>query len=132
MFENWGIGVLVLVFGLVAWTRYLQHKETLRMLERGVESRDVLEFNKSNRLRRGLLSGIALVALGAGLGAGLSLADETAVVEPAAAAALIGLSVFLFALGIGTVFLHLLWMRQARVPAAGEADRPDEPTEPEQ
>jgi hypothetical protein len=117
---------------LIAWTRYLQHKETLRMLERGAESRDVVEFTRSTQLRRGLLSGIVLLALGAGLGAGLALANEGAVVEPAAAAALTGLAVFLFALGTGIVFLHILWMRQTRVPAATEAPRPAEPPEPEQ
>jgi hypothetical protein len=132
-FEGWGpagFGVLLLVFALVAWTRYLQHKETLRMLESGPEAHDLIEFSRSMRLRRGLILGIALLALGAGLGAGLSAADEAGVVDPAAAAALLGLSVFLFALGCGTVLLHILWMRQARVAAPPRNNQPDQPEEP--
>jgi hypothetical protein len=131
MFENWGIWVLLLVVAVVAWARYLQHKETLRMLERGLESRDVLELSNTMRLRKGLILGIGLLALGAGLGAGLSLATDAGVIQPAAAAALTGLAVFLFALGSGTVFLHILWMRQASVVARGKADQPSEPAEPE-
>ncbi len=130
--ENWGIWVLLLVVAVVAWTRYLQHKETLRMLERGVESRDVLELSKTMRLRKGLILGIGLLALGAGLGAGLSLAMDAEVVRPAAAAALTGLAVFLFALGTGTVFLHILWMRQASLVAASKPDQLDQPGEPKQ
>ena len=133
-FENWppaGFAILLLVFALVAYSRYLRHKETLRMLESGPEAHDLLEFMTSTRLRRGLVSGIALLALGAGLGAGLSAAEEAGVVDPAGAAALIGLSVFLFALGCGTVVLHILWMRQARVAAPRGNDQPDQPEEPE-
>lgn len=130
MFDNWGIWVLVLVFGLVAWARYLQHKETLRMLDSGPEAHDVLEFTKSMRLRKGLILGIGLLALGAGLGAGMSAADEAGVVDPAIAAALLGLSVFLFALGFGTVLLHIVWMRQARVAAPRGDDQPDQLEEP--
>jgi len=131
-FENWGLLVIILplVLALAAWVRYLQHKETLRMLDRGSEAHDVLEFTKSMRLRKGLILGIGLLALGAGLGAGMSAADEAGVVDPAAAAALLGLSVFLFALGCGTVLLHILWMRQARVAAPRGDDQPDQPEEP--
>ena len=132
-FESWGlaeVAVFTLAFALFAWSRYLQHKETLRVLDSGPEARDLLEFMRSSRLRRGLLFGIALLALGAGLGAGMSAADEAGVVDPTAAATLIGLSVFLFALGCGTVLLHILWMRQARAPAPRGNDRPDTPEEP--
>ncbi len=132
-FENWGPAgfvALLLVFALIAWTRYLQYKETLRMLDSGPEARDLIEFMKSTRLRRGLILGIALVALGAALGAGMSAAHEAGVVDPAAAAALLGLSVFLFALGFGTVVLHIVWMRQARVTASRGNDQPDQPEEP--
>jgi len=130
--ENWGLLVIILplVFALVAWTRYLQYKETLRMLDSGPEAHALLEFMKSTRLRRGLILGIALLALGAGLGAGMSAADEAGVVDPAAAAALLGLSVFLFALGCGTVVLHIVWMRQARVAAPRGNDQPDQLEEP--
>jgi hypothetical protein len=132
-FEQWGLlafFVLLLVFALIAWTRYLQYKETLRMLDSGPAAHDLLEFMKSTRLRRGLILGIALLALGAALGAGMSAADEAGVVAPAAAAAFLGLSVFLFALGCGIVLLHILWMRQARVAAQPRNDRPDQPEEP--
>jgi len=137
-FGNWGPAwfvvlpfvILPLMLALVAWARYLQHKETLRMLESGPQARDLIEFTRSTRLRRGLALGIGLLALGAGLGAGLSAADEAGVVGPAAAAALIGLSVFLFALGCGTVLLHVLWMRQARVAAPRGKDGPQSPSEP--
>jgi len=132
-FEDWGpagFGVLLMVFALIAWTRYLQYKETLRMLERGPEAHDLLEFTKSMRLRKGLFLGIGLLALGAGLGAGMSAADEAGIVNPAATAAFLGLSVFLFALGFGTVVLHILWMRQARAPAPRGNDQPSKPEEP--
>jgi hypothetical protein len=132
-FENWGPAgfvALLLVFALIAWTRYLQYKETLRMLDSGPAAHDLLEFMRSTRLRRGLILGIALVALGAALGAGMSAADEAGIVAPAPAAALLGLSVFLFALGFGTVLLHIVWMRQARVPAPRGNDQPDQLEEP--
>ena len=132
-FENWGPAgfvMLLLVFALIAWTRYLQYKETLRMLDSGPAAHDLLEFMGSTRLRRGLILGIALVALGAALGAGMSAADEAGIVNPAATAALLGLSVFLFALGCGTVVLHIVWMWQARVAAPRGNDRPDQPEEP--
>ena len=132
-FENWGPAgfvALLLVFALIAWTRYLQYKETLRMLDSGPEAHDLLEFMKSTRLRRGLILGWALVALGAALGAGISAADEAGVIGPASAAAFLGLSVFLFALGFGIVVLHIVWMWQARVAAPRGNDRPDKPEEP--
>jgi hypothetical protein len=132
-FGNWGlaeVAVFILAFALFAWIRYLQHKETLRVLDSGPEAHDLLEFMRSSRLRRGLLFGIALLALGAALGAGMSAADEAGIVAPAAAAAFLGLSVFLFALGFGTVLLHVLWMRQARAPAPRGNGRPDQPEEP--
>lgn len=134
-FENWGPAgfvILLLVFALIAWTRYLQHKETLRMLDSGPEAHDLLEFMRSTRLRRGLILGIALLALGAGLGAGMAAADEAAVIGPAPAAAFMGLSVFLFALGCGTVVLHILWMRQARVAAPRGNDQLRQPEGPEE
>ena len=132
-FMNWGPAgfvLLLLVFALIAWTRYLQYKETLRMVELGAQAHDLLELSRSTRLRKGLIFGIGLLALGAGLGAGMSAADEAGVMGPAPAAALIGLSVFLFALGCGTVLLHILWMRQARVAAPRGNDQPDQPEEP--
>jgi len=132
-FENWGPAgfvAMLLVFALIAWTRYLQYKETLRMLDSGPEAHALLEFMKSTRLRRGLILGIALLALGAGLGAGMSAASDARVVGPAPVAAFLGLSVFLFALGCGTVVLHIVWMRQARVAAPRGNDRPDQPEEP--
>ena len=132
-FENWGPAgfvLLLLVFALVAWVRYLQHKETLRMLDSGPEAHDLIELMKSTRLRRGLILGIALLALGAGLGAGMSAASDARVVGPAPVAAFLGLSVFLFALGCGTVLLHILWMRQARVAAPRGSNQPDQPEEP--
>jgi len=134
VFDNWGPAgfvVLLLVFALIAWSRYLQYKETLRMLDSGPAAHHLLEFMKSTRLRRGLILGIALLALGAGLGAGMSGAEEAGAIGPAPAAAFIGLSVFLFALGCGTVVLHIVWMRQARVTAPRGNDRPDQPEEPQ-
>jgi hypothetical protein len=132
-FENWGPAgfvILLLLFALAAWTRYLQYRETLRMLDSGPEAHDLIELMKSARLRRGLILGIVLLALGAGLGAGMSAADEAGIVTPAATAAFLGLSVFLFALGFGIVLLHILWMRQARAPAPRGNDRPEKPEEP--
>ncbi len=132
-FENWGSAgfvALLLVLALIAWSRYLQYKETLRMLDSGPEARDLLEFMRSSRLRRGLLLGVVLLALGAALGAGMSAADTAGIVSPAATAAFLGLSVFLFALGSGTLLLHIIWMRQARPPTPRGNDRPDTPEEP--
>lgn len=132
MFGDSLIWILLLVFALVAWTRYLQHKETLQMLERGVELRKMFQSSQSQRLRKGLLVAVALLAMGAGLGAGLAIVREERLLTPEVAAPFVGLAVFFFALGAGTLLLHILWMRQASVPAASEDEQPHEPAEPEQ
>lgn len=132
MFENWGIWVLLLVLALIAWTRYLQHKETLRMLERGAELRKMFQTSQTQRLRKGVLLAVGLLATGAGLGAGLAILREERLLAPEVAAPFVGLAVFFFALGAGTLLLHILWMRQASVAAAREDEQPHEPAEPEQ
>ena len=131
--ENWGLAgfvILLLVFALIAWARYLQYRETLRMLDSGPAAHDLIEFMKSMRLRRGLILGIALFALGAALGASVSVAEESGVIAPSATVALTGLSVFLFALGCGIVLLHIVWMCQARGAARRGNDQPHKPEEP--
>jgi hypothetical protein len=132
MFENWGIWVLLLVLALIAWTRYLQHKETLRMLERGAELRKMFQTSQTQQLRKGVLLAVGLLAMGAGLGAGLAILREERLLTPEVAAPFVGLAVFFFALGAGTLLLHILWMWQASVAAAREDEQPHEPAEPDQ
>jgi hypothetical protein len=129
VFGALGFWVLLLVLALVAWTRYLQHKETIETLKRQAEPNHVVRDRQILRLRKGLLLAVGLLAMGAGLGAGLGIVREEKLLTPEVAAPFVGLAVFFFALGAGTLLLHLLWMRQASVAAASEDEQPEEPPE---
>ncbi len=133
VFGDWAgeFWVLVAVFSLLAWNRYLRHKETMLMLER--QSNGLLQSRQRQFFWTGVDMGVVLMALGAALGAGVAAANATGVMSPSLSPLLIGLAVFLFALGAGILLTHALWSRQDRRPAArgGERlERPDELPEP--
>jgi hypothetical protein len=132
VFGALGFWILLLVIVLVAWTRYLQHKETIETLKRQAEPDRVVWDRQIVRLRKGLLLAVGLLAMGAGLGAGLAVVMGEGLLTPEVTAPFVGLAVFFFALGAGTLLLHILWMRQASVAPAAEDEQPEEPAEPEQ
>lgn len=70
--------IVVLTLGSLAWVRYLRHKETLRMIEAGGESKTaVLEARERRQARKGWLVGAILLVLGLALLVPLGVALAT-------------------------------------------------------
>jgi len=113
--------MIVAIFGLLVWNRYLHHKETLQMLEHGGESQQVLDARERSRHRTGVISGVVLLTLGFGIAHGVNTAEQAAAIEAGTAATLGGLSLFLILLGVVTLGLHAVWGRQM----AGRTGRRD-------
>jgi hypothetical protein len=55
---------LAFVIALVAWIRYLHHKETMRTLELGGDARAGLELGERWRARSGMVAGAVMMVLG--------------------------------------------------------------------
>jgi len=71
------------VFGWLAWSRWLWHKETMRLAELGGNSREALGLRERWRARHGMLWAVRVLALGVGLVVVAVFADkwQTFVVE---------------------------------------------------
>jgi hypothetical protein len=62
------IFVAFAVFGWLAWSRWLSHKETMRLTELGGGAHELLRSRERWRLRHGLLWAIRLLVLGLVIG----------------------------------------------------------------
>jgi hypothetical protein len=130
--------VLPLVLGWLIWSRYLYHKETMKLADMGLDREahwPSLEIRERWRLRWGMLAGAAIAAAGLAGGIGLLvymgiarprpgfLSTTAGGLEPEVLTVLLLLCVFLMIVGAVTLVAHSSWGRQvspARPPVEPE------------
>jgi hypothetical protein len=108
---------LALVLGLLAWGRYLHHKETMKSLEVGGDaprhleslSHARMEAQERRRLRSGMMAGVVVTALGLGVLSNLLLRPQ--MMDPDTRALVVGLVVFLLITGVANFVAHVVWSR---------------------
>jgi hypothetical protein len=119
--------VVMFVVALVAWMRYLHHKETMKTLESGGDAVGRLESAKQARMeeeerwrvRNGMMTGVVIAALGlATLGASLSLGScststsQVSELDYATLSLVLGVGAFLLLVGLASFVANLIWSRQ--------------------
>jgi len=108
---------LMLVVALLAWVRYLHHKETMRTLESGGDaprrleslSQARMEAQERRRLRSGMMAGVVVTALGLGVLSNVLLRPQ--MMDPDTRALVVGLVVFLLITGVANFVAHVVWSR---------------------
>jgi hypothetical protein len=127
---------LALVVGLLAWVRYLHHKETMKTLDAGGDgprrleslSQARMEAQERERLRFGMMLGVLVTALGIGVLSNVLLrlpgtSPQYQPMDPGTQASMVGLAVFLLIAGLANSIAHLIWSRR-HAAAAGAAESP--------
>lgn len=118
--------VLVLaVFGLLAWSRWLSHKETMRLAELGGDAHALLQSRERWRVRHGILWAVRVLLVGLAIGifglVGLSALATVAVGarggDPMGrhlvfAAPLLLLALAFVVVGAATLIAYALWARR--------------------
>ncbi len=122
---------LMLLFALLAWVRYLHHRETMKTLESGGDasqrleslSQARMEARERRRLRSGMMAGVIVTALGLGVLSAVLFRPQMMAHETQAL--VVGLVVFLLITGAANFVAHAIWSQRlgaaARVVESAEA-----------
>jgi len=106
------------VLGLLAWNRWLSHKETMRLAELGGGSRETLGLRERWRARHGVLWAVRVLAIGVALAVALVIADNwdtylgRRVIGGKEMLLLTGAAVFLLLVGAVTLIAYGIWSRR--------------------
>lgn len=104
--------LLVVIFAWLAWSRYLQHKELMRMQERGGEWQALVADRDRWRIRGGIIAGSIVLLLGAGvLGAGLVVVQAG---DRTGGGILATLGGAVAGVGLVVLVAHIIWGRTQR------------------
>jgi hypothetical protein len=130
---------LMLLVALLAWVRYLHHKETMKTLESGGDasqrleslSQARMEARERWRLRSGIMAGILVTAVGIGVLFDVLLrlpgaSPGNRQMNPETQALMVGLAVFLLITGAANFVAHAIWSQRSAATAGmveGAEDR---------
>ena len=109
--------VALAVFGWLAWSRWLSHKETMRLAELGGGSRETLRLRERWRARHGVLWAVKVLAVGVALVVMGVYADKLEtllgrrVLGLEQMLLLIGAAVCLLLVGGVTLIAYVIWAR---------------------
>ena len=109
-----GLVIVVLaLFGWLAWSRYLHHKELVLLQEKGGNWSVLLETSERWRIRWGILAGIIMVLLGGAFLFGMVLYGVGRI-DTTGRVVFGEIAFLLSAVGLAVLVAHVIWGRGQR------------------
>jgi hypothetical protein len=117
----------LIVIPLVVVTRYFHHRETMKILEVGGDTRQALQLRERWRVRSGILLGALMAVIGVASLAGVVIYTQllaitlagmpkprTGILDVPSMTAVVAAAVFLILIGVTTLVAHTIWSLKLR------------------
>jgi len=117
----------LIVIPLVVVTRYFHHRETMKILEVGGDTRQALQVRERWRVRSGILLGALMAVIGVASLAGVVIYTQllaitlagapkprTGILDVPSMTVVVAAAVFLILIGVTTLVAHTIWSLKLR------------------